>query len=48
MRGDVMPFGFPAYQEQVARFRGVSAKKLIRAAEETLDELGWRPKRDGP
>ena len=42
-----MPFGFPAYQEQVARYRGVSAKKLLRASEDALDELGWRPQRDG-
>ncbi len=42
-----MPFGFPAYQEKSARFRGVSRKQLRRAAENALDELNWRPERDG-
>jgi len=42
-----MPFGFPAYQECVERFRGYSRKTLIRAAEDALDDLGWRPFRDG-
>src|SRR6516165_2536453 len=42
-----MPFGFPAYQEESVRFRGVSREQLARAAEDALDELGWHPRRRG-
>ena len=42
-----MPFGFPAYQERVERFKGLSRKKLLRVAEDALEELGWRPYEDG-
>jgi hypothetical protein len=36
-----MPIGFPSYEEETAPFRGVERRKLLRAAEEALDELGW-------
>lgn len=42
-----MPFGFPAYQERQVRFRDVPRKELCRAALDALDELGWRPDKDG-
>lgn len=42
-----MPMGFPAYAERTARFPGVSPKKLVRASCDALDELGWRPRKDG-
>jgi hypothetical protein len=42
-----MPFGFPAYQERIERFRGVSRKDLRRAAEDALDDLRWNPRFDG-
>jgi hypothetical protein len=42
-----MAFGFPAYTEQTARFRGVLRKDLSRAAFDALDELGWHPQEDG-
>jgi hypothetical protein len=42
-----MPFGFPAYTEKSVKYRDVSRKDLARAAEDALDELGWRPRRDG-
>ena len=43
-----MPFGFPAYTEQTVRFRGSARKELARAALDALDDLGWRPLKDGP
>lgn len=39
-----MPFGFPAYTERVERFRGIKRKKLLRLAEDALDELRWNPR----
>jgi hypothetical protein len=42
-----MAFGFPAYQEKSERFRGVSRRALLRAAEDALVELRWRPRKDG-
>ena len=42
-----MAFGFPSYQEQSKRFRGVTRKALLHAADDALDELGWRPYKDG-
>ena len=42
-----MAFGFPAYSEQTVRFRGSSRKALRRAAFDALDDLGWRPDKDG-
>jgi hypothetical protein len=43
-----MPIGFPAYAERSVRFPGVSRKQLVRASLDALDELGWRPRKDGP
>jgi hypothetical protein len=42
-----MPIGFPAYSEDTVRFRGSARKVLARAALNALDELGWRPYKDG-
>lgn len=42
-----MPIGFPAFTEKSVRYKGASRKELARAAEDALDELGWRPRRDG-
>jgi hypothetical protein len=42
-----MAFGFPAYQERIERFPGYARKELLRAADFTLDELGWRPRKGG-
>ena len=39
--------GFPAYSERSSRFRGVPRKRLVRLAEDALDELGWCPVQDG-
>src|SRR5438128_11850194 len=43
-----MPMGFPAYAERSARFPGISRKELLRASLDALDDLGWRPRKDGP
>jgi hypothetical protein len=40
-----MAFGFPAYSEDSVRFRGASSSRLLRAAEDALEDLGWRPTR---
>jgi hypothetical protein len=42
-----MPIGFPAYTERTVRFKGRTRKELARIAEDALDELGWRPLKDG-
>jgi hypothetical protein len=42
-----MAFGFPAYTEKTVRFKGLSRKDLTRAAMDALDDLGWRPAKDG-
>lgn len=42
-----MPIGFPAYTEKSAKFKGVAREDLARAARDTLDELGWNPRKDG-
>jgi hypothetical protein len=42
-----MAIGFPAYSEKSVKFRGSSRKKLLRVAEDALDELGWYPRKDG-
>ena len=42
-----MAFGFPAYHEDSARYRGVDRSRLARVAEDALEDLGWRPSRDG-
>jgi hypothetical protein len=42
-----MAFGFPAYHEETARFRGVPRQELRRAAQDALDDLGWGWHREG-
>jgi len=42
-----MAFGFPAYHEETARFRGVAQQELRRAAQEALDDIGWSWHKDG-
>src|ERR1043166_2789659 len=42
-----MAFGLPAYHEDSIRIRGASRQQLAHAAQEALEELGWKPQRDG-
>jgi hypothetical protein len=42
-----MTIGFPAYDEETAKFRGVARKRLRRAVEDALEELRWHPRPDG-
>jgi hypothetical protein len=43
-----MAFGFPAYHEETARFRGVAREELRRAAQEALNDIGWGWNKQGP
>jgi hypothetical protein len=42
-----MAFGFPAYHEETARFRGVAREELRRVAQEALDDIGWGWHKEG-
>jgi hypothetical protein len=42
-----MAIGFPAWEEQTARYRGRSSRELLRAAADALDDLGWDWHREG-
>jgi hypothetical protein len=42
-----MPIGFPAYTEKTVKLKGSLRKEILRAAMDSLDELGWHPLKDG-